>query len=74
VNKKKIRKSITGSDIATWRVPENSRSISIISASKDIYAAGLVASSNGYGFIPMESGSSLTKVEIPNSNIRVLNP
>ena len=33
-----------------------------------------VASTNGYGFIPIVNGSALTRVEVPNSNIRVLNP
>ena len=65
---------IKGSDIATWRVPANSRSITIVSTSKESYAGALVASANGYGFIPVQAGSVLTKVEIPNSNIRVLNP
>ncbi len=74
VNGKIIKAKIKGSDIATWRVPANSRSISIISTNKDTYAAALVASANGYGFIPVQAGSILTKVEVPNSNIRVLNP
>lgn len=74
VNGKIIKAKIKGSDIATWRVPANSRSISIISTNKDTYAAALVASANGYGFIPVQAGSILAKVEVPNSNIRVLNP
>jgi len=74
VNGKTISAAIKGSDIATWRVPDNSRSITIVSTSKDTFAAALVSSENGYGFIPVQAGSVLTKVEIPNSNIRVLNP
>ena len=74
INVKTVSKVIKGSDIATWRVPANSRSITIISSSKAVFAGALVASSNGYGFIPIQSGSTLTRVEVPNSNIRVLNP
>lgn len=74
VNGKTIGKTIKGSDIATWRVPANSRSITIISTSEAVYAGALIASSNGYGFIPIQNGSALTRVEVPNSNIRVLNP
>jgi hypothetical protein len=46
----------------------------IISSSKGVFAGALIASSNGYGFIPIQNGSALTRVEVPNSNIRVLNP
>lgn len=61
-------------DIATWRLPANSRSMTITSSSEAVYAGALIASSNGYGFIPIQNGSALTRVEVPNSNIRVLNP
>ena len=74
INGKTLSKVIKGSDIATWRVPENSRSITIVSTSKGVFAGALIASSNGYGFIPIQNGSALTRVEVPNSNIRVLNP
>jgi hypothetical protein len=74
INGKTVTTVVKGSDIATWRVPANARSITILSTSKEVFAGALVASSNGYGFIPIESGSVLTRVEVPNSNIRVLNP
>jgi hypothetical protein len=74
INGKKVRAVIKGTDIATWRAPANARSMTIISTSKKVFAGALVASSNGYGFFPIENGSVLTKVEVPNSNIRVLNP
>jgi hypothetical protein len=74
INGKTLSKVVKGSDIATWRVPENSRSITIISTNKGVFAGALIASSNGYGFIPIQNGSALTRVEVPNSNIRVLNP
>ena len=74
INGKTVSKVIKGSDIATWQVPANSRSITIVSSSKGVFAGALIASSNGYGFIPIQNGSALTRVEVPNSNIRVLNP
>ena len=74
ISGKTLSRVVKGSDIATWRVPANSRSITIVSSSKEVFAGALVASSNGYGFIPIQNGSALTRVEVPNSNIRVLNP
>jgi hypothetical protein len=74
INGKKVYAVVKGTDIATWRAPANARSMTIISTSKKVFAGALVASSNGYGFFPIENGSVLTKVEVPNSNIRVLNP
>jgi hypothetical protein len=74
INGKTVTTVVKGSDIATWRVPANARSITILATSKEVFAGALIASSNGYGFIPIQNGSALTRVEIPNSNIRVLNP
>lgn len=74
INGKKSIVTIKGSDIATWRVPNSARSITIIEASRETHAAALVTSIHGYGYIPITPGSLLTKVEIPHSNIRVLNP
>ena len=74
VNGKTVSASVAGSDIATWRAPANARSITIVSSSKGVFAGALIASTNGYGFIPIVNGSALTRVEVPNSNIRVLNP
>lgn len=71
---KKSIVTIKGNDVATWQVPKSAHSITIIQASRDTYAGALVASINGYGYFPVASGSQLTKVEIPHSNIRVLNP
>lgn len=74
VNGKTTLIGIKGSDIVTWRVPTAARSISILKASEGSYAGALVASDNGYGYIPITPGSLLAKVEVPRSNIRVLNP
>jgi hypothetical protein len=74
LNGKKTLATIKGSDIATWRVPNSARSITIIQASSQTYAGALVTSANGYGYLPISPGSLLTRVEIPRSNIRVLIP
>ena len=65
---------IKGSDIAIYRVPSNTRTVSFTSVSKGVHGAGLVATTSGYGFFPIVQGSALTRAAIPSSNIRVLNP
>ena len=74
VNGKVSRNAIRGTDIATWRVPDTARSFTITKVGKGTFAGGLVSSVNGYGYFPIASGSVLTRVEIPESNIRILNP
>ena len=74
VNGKKSLATIKGSDFATWRLPNSSRSLSIIKTSTNTFAGALITSENGYGYLPITPGSLLTRVEIPHSNIRVLNP
>lgn len=74
VNGKRSIVTIKGSDVATWSVPKSALSITIIEASRETYAGALVASIHGYGYLPITPGSLLTKVEIPQSNIRILNP
>ena len=74
INGKTIHTTVKGGDIATWRAPQSARSLTILKASKESYAGALVLSVNGYGYIPITPGSSLTRVQIPHSNIRVLNP
>ena len=65
---------IRATDIATWRVPNSARVVTIIRTSKKVTGGALVSSLNGYGYIPLTPGSVLTKAAIPLSNIRVLNP
>ncbi len=74
VNGKVVRKTIKGSDIATWTVPASARSFTITKVGKQTYAGALVTSVNGYGYFPIAPGSVLTRVEVPDSNIRILNP
>jgi len=74
INGKIVNSSVKGSDIATWRAPASARSFSITRVGASNYAGALVSSVNGYGYFPITAGSVLTKIELPNSNIRVLNP
>jgi hypothetical protein len=74
VNGKVSRNAIKGSDIATWRVPASARSFTITKVGEQTYAGALVSSVSGYGYFPIAPGSVLTRVEIPDSNIRILNP
>jgi len=73
-NGKVKEKSITGSDLVSWQVPNNAIAITFLRAAVDNYAGGLVAAKSGYAFFPIASGAELTRVAIPSSNIRVLNP
>lgn len=66
--------SITGVDLVSWQVPNKAIAITVLSAGKDNYAGALIAAKSGYAFFPIASGAELTKVAIPSSNIRVLNP
>jgi len=73
-NGKVVQEKVTGVDIANWRVPVNARSFTITKVGPGTFAGALVSSINGYGFFPIAAGSLLTKIEVPDSNIRVLNP
>ena len=74
VDGKVIRENVAGTDIATWRAPAAARSFTISKVGKQTYAGALVSSVNGYGYFPIAPGSVLTRVQTPDSNIRVLNP
>ena len=73
-NGKVLQEKVTGSDLASWRLPANARSFTITKVGAGTYAGALVSSINGYGYFPIAAGSLLTKIEAPDSNIRVLNP
>jgi hypothetical protein len=74
VNGKVVRKTIKGTDIVSWKVPAAARSIAVTKVGKQTYAGALVSSVNGFGYFPIAPGSVLTRVEVPDSNIRILNP
>lgn len=73
-NGKVVREKVTGADLASWRLPADARSFTITKVGAGTYAGALVSSINGYGYFPIAAGSLLTKIEVPDSNIRVLNP
>ena len=73
-NGKRKNLQAAGEGIATLKIPDGVRSISILKAAKGNYGAGLIATKSGYGYFPISSGSVLTKSSIPTSNIRVLTP
>jgi len=73
-NGKIKEESITGSDLVTWQVPDKAIAITVLNSGIDNYAGALIAAKSGYAFFPIASGAELTKVAIPSSNIRVLNP
>jgi len=73
-NGKVKEQSITGSDLVSWQVPNNAIAITVLRAGLENYAGALIAAKSGYAFFPIASGAELTKVAIPSSNIRVLNP
>jgi hypothetical protein len=73
-NGKIKEQSITGADLVSWQVPNNAIAITVLSAGIDNYAGAVIAAKSGYAFFPIASGAELTKVAIPSSNIRVLNP
>jgi hypothetical protein len=74
LNGKVVRQNVKGTDIAYWRVPANARSFTVIKVGTATFAGALVSSTNGFGYFPIAAGSVLTKIEVPGSNIRVLNP
>jgi len=74
IDGKVVRQNIKGTDIAIWRVPANATSFTVVKVEAATFAGALVSSTNGYGYFPIAAGSILTKIEVPDSNIRVLNP
>lgn len=74
LNGKVVRQNVKGTDIANWRVPADARSVTVIKVGSATFAGALVSSVNGFGYFPIAAGSVLTKIEVPDSNIRVLNP
>jgi hypothetical protein len=71
-----VKKSVTISaeDIATFVAPATLRSVRFSEISAGTSGAALISSKSGYGYIPLNAGSKLTKSFVPSSNIRVLNP
>ena len=73
-NKKEKKLTVTGEGIATFKVPENARTINFTKVSDKTVGGALISSQSGYGYLPLNPGSELTRVLLPSANIRVLNP
>ena len=73
-NGKTKKVSVASDDIATFVVSASVRSVSFSRISAGPSGAALITSKSGYGYIPLNPGSVLTKSSVPASNIRVLNP
>ncbi|MFM9151830.1 MAG: DUF5719 family protein [Candidatus Planktophila sp.] len=73
-NKKEKKVTITGEGIATFKVPDNARTINFTEVSEVTYGGALIATPSGFGYFPLVPGSELTRALLPTANIRVLNP
>jgi hypothetical protein len=73
-NGKTKKITVASDDIATFVVSASVRSVSFSRISAGTSGAALITSKSGYGYIPLNPGSVLTKSSVPASNIRVLNP
>jgi hypothetical protein len=73
-NGKSKKVDIDAEDIATFVVPASVRSVTFSRVSPGTSGAALISSRSGYGYVPLNPGSVLTKSSVPASNIRVLNP
>lgn len=73
-NGKTKKVTVAADDIATFTLSASVRSVSFSRVSAGTSGAALITSKSGYGYIPLNPGSVLTKSSVPASNIRVLNP
>jgi len=73
-NKKEKKFTITGEGIASYKVPDNARTINFTKVSAKTVGGALISTQSGYGYFPLTPGSELTRVLLPSANIRVLNP
>jgi hypothetical protein len=73
-NKKEKKFTVTGEGIATYKVPENARTINFTRVSDKTVGGALISAQSGFGYFPLNPGSELTRVLLPSANIRVLNP
>jgi hypothetical protein len=73
-NKKEKKLTVTGEGIATFTVPENARTIHFTKVSDKTVGGALISTQSGFGYLPLNPGSELTRVLLPSANIRVLNP
>ena len=73
-NKKEKKFTVTGEGIATFIVPDNARTVNFTKVSDKTFGSALISTQSGYGFLPLNPGSEISRVLLPSANIRVLNP
>ena len=73
-NKKEKKFTVTGEGIATFKVPDNARTINFTKVGEKIVGGALISTQSGYGYLPLNPGSEISRVLLPSANIRVLNP
>lgn len=73
-NKKEKKFTVTGEGIATFKVPDNARTVNFTKVSDKTFGSALISTQSGYGFLPLNPGSEISRVLLPSANIRVLNP
>ena len=73
-NKKEKKFTVTGEAVATFKVPDNARTVHFTKVSDKTVGGALISTQSGFGYLPLNPGSELTRVLLPSANIRVLNP
>ena len=73
-DKKEKKFTVTGEGITTFKVPNNARTIKFEQVSEKTFGAALISTQSGYGYLPLNPGSEISRVLLPSANIRVLNP
>ena len=71
---KRIKHHITGSDIATWKLPKDGRILEIRGVGENVFAGLILDGKSGVGISPLIPGSTMTRSSLPTANIGVLNP
>ena len=72
--KKKISKTLIGTDYLTYNLPKGAIGLKINKISDNTSGSLIVSSQSGLGYLPLVNGSVLTRSTVPTANIGVLNP
>jgi hypothetical protein len=72
--RKQVTKNIVGSDFVTYKIPKGALGMRIDKISSKTAGSLIVYSQSGVGYLPLVSGSQLTRSTVPTANIGVLNP
>ena len=66
--------TISGNDIASWRMPANAVTLRVTSVGRKTFGSLLVTTNNGMATAPLIAGSQIERAVLPGSNIQVINP